>query len=139
MEPAILSRPGPKVARALSVESVEAVARRPGFWVRLFARMETQGECLIWTGGVNKYGYGTLRFGFPKRVNFLVHRLAWVRLRGSLDEGEDLLHSCDTPRCGNPWHMRKGTQAENNADMKARGRYRGPFRANWRVSSGAPA
>jgi DNA invertase Pin-like site-specific DNA recombinase len=38
------------------------------------------------------------------------------------------LHSCDTPECLNPDHLRWGTQVENIAEMKARGRARGPSR-----------
>ena len=34
----------------------------------------------------------------------------------------DALHSCDTPRCVNPAHLREGTPAENAVDMVLRGR-----------------
>lgn len=32
------------------------------------------------------------------------------------------MHSCDTPNCINPEHLRHGTQADNIADMVAKGR-----------------
>lgn len=32
------------------------------------------------------------------------------------------MHTCDTPLCCNPRHLRLGTQAENIADMIAKGR-----------------
>lgn len=37
-----------------------------------------------------------------------------------------VLHSCDTPLCVNPDHLRVGTHVDNMADMKARGRATGP-------------
>ena len=36
------------------------------------------------------------------------------------------LHSCDTPSCVRPSHIRAGTAIENSADMVARGRARCP-------------
>jgi hypothetical protein len=36
--------------------------------------------------------------------------------------GMVVLHTCDNPQCVNPSHLRVGSQAENVADMHAKGR-----------------
>jgi hypothetical protein len=42
--------------------------------------------------------------------------------KGPITNGLHILHSCDTPSCVNPAHLRAGTVKENMADREARGR-----------------
>ena len=52
-----------------------------------------------------------------------VTRYIWERVTGQpLAAGELIRHSCDTPRCVNPWHFATGDQAANMADMVERRR-----------------
>lgn len=41
---------------------------------------------------------------------------------GAIDSDLHVMHLCDNPPCCNPAHLRLATQAENNADMMAKGR-----------------
>lgn len=77
-----------------------------------------QGECWQWTGyTISRYGHLCLR-----ATSYRVTRLVYLETR-SEDPGDfHILHKCDNPPCCRPDHLFKGTQAENLADMTAKGR-----------------
>ena len=80
--------------------------------------LRPNGECLEWTGGSDKGGYGMTWVGGKMRST---HRLA-LELEGIDVNGWHVLHSCDNPCCCNPAHLRLGTQAENMNDRTKRKR-----------------
>jgi hypothetical protein len=80
--------------------------------------------CWVWTGAINKYGYGVLglvRDG--KQTHILTHRLAWelINVR-RMPPSLGALHHCDVPACCNVWHLYPGTQKENMRDAYQRNR-----------------
>jgi hypothetical protein len=77
--------------------------------------------CVEWTGYRNSKGYG-LTWVREENCQRLAHRVLWERERGPIPEGMVIMHTCDNPPCVNLEHLRLGTQAENLADMKAKGR-----------------
>lgn len=93
---------------------------------RFLAKVLTDGECLVWTGGVDKDGYGKFttwitKGGVTSRVSHRAHRWAYEQHHGTLDPGL-LRHTCDNPRCVLVSHLEPGTQRDNVYDAFARGR-----------------
>lgn len=48
--------------------------------------------------------------------------MAYELTKGHIPAGMIVMHTCDNPPCCNPSHLVLGTQAENLADMRAKGR-----------------
>lgn len=76
--------------------------------------------CWMWAAYRMKNGYGLFRT--PTR-NELAHRVSHRLFNGPLDS-RDVMHSCDTPACVNPMHLRLGTRTENMQDAKRKLRIR---------------
>lgn len=90
--------------------------------IRRFAAKYVAGkpdECWEWTAGCNRRGYG--KFSIGKRT-FGAHRIAYFLAKGDIPDDLLVRHTCDNPPCVNPAHLVLGTQAQNIADMDARGR-----------------
>lgn len=75
--------------------------------------------CWLWSGGLidGRYGMFTVN-NKPCRA----HRIAWQLYRGSIPNGVNVLHRCDTPICVNPDHLFLGTQTDNNIDRDSKNR-----------------
>jgi hypothetical protein len=74
--------------------------------------------CWLWTAGKHD-GYG--RITVDER-GYFAHRWSYEYHVGPIPDGLLVLHHCDTPACVNPEHVFVGTQADNMADMVAKGR-----------------
>lgn len=83
-----------------------------------------ESGCWIWIGRRTTGGYGSIGRGKDK----LAHRLAYRLFKGEVPKDLWVLHSCDTPSCCNPAHLRAGTPKDNVADCKERGRLNRPSR-----------
>jgi hypothetical protein len=70
-------------------------------------------------------GHGILYVGKKadgRKAVWTAHRVGWL-LTYAEDPGDlDVLHHCDVPPCQNSDHWFLGTQADNVADMMAKGR-----------------
>jgi hypothetical protein len=76
-------------------------------------------DCLLWVGAHDENGYG--RIGFESGTKLSTHA-AWYLATGEWPK-DCLLHRCDTPACVAFSHLREGSQADNVADMMAKGRH----------------
>lgn len=87
------------------------------FWKRV-ALTADPTRCWIWQGSKFRWGYGVFSW---KDKNQVAHRVAWELMHGQ-EPKLFLLHSCDTPACVNPSHLREGTHNDNMQDAISRGR-----------------
>ena len=88
---------------------------------RFWARVQKTATCWLWTGAIQSAGYG--RFVTDEGRHVLAHRFSYWLHHGEIDDNLFALHSCDTPRCVNPEHLRLGTAKDNMGDVIARGRH----------------
>lgn len=81
--------------------------------------------CWMWTGSVDKDGYGRMRGSVDGVIwSERAPRASYTHYVGPIPEGKMVLHDCNTPACINPKHLYIGTQIENGNDKKIRGRAR---------------
>lgn len=90
---------------------------------RLWAKVDTAGECWTWTGTTSQ-GYGKIQAGRRGEGWLWVHRVSWELQNGPVPDGLQVLHRCDNPPCVRPSHLFLGTQVDNIRDMWAKGRAR---------------
>lgn len=79
--------------------------------------------CKIWSGVLDKDGYGVLgkRSGDGSRRKIQAHRWIWEGRYGPIPKGMVVRHKCDNPPCINLQHLELGTVADNNNDARERG------------------
>jgi HNH endonuclease len=102
---------------------------------RVVAHLESRGApnpdrvtngiaCLEWTGCRDRWGYGTVGIRYQ---TWKVHRAIVVAAGLTIPQGKRVLHRCDNPPCFRLAHLFIGTQADNVADMIAKGRHVGGY------------
>jgi hypothetical protein len=84
------------------------------------------GPCWLWRGGHSSRGYGQMSF-WPRHHEY-AHRVAYLIAYGILIDNS--CHRCDYPPCCNPAHLFDGTQKENLADARDKGRLNPRFIVN---------
>lgn len=89
--------------------------------------------CIEWTGARDRRGYGQVKINGKKVA---VHRSYWEEVNGPIPEGMVVMHTCDNPPCFRLDHLRLGTQADNIADMMAKGRHRSGITRNFGEANG---
>lgn len=80
-------------------------------WPSVEAHVDKSGDCWIYTGQHDRYGYGKHRSAGG--VWHLPHRVAYIALVGDVPDGLVLDHLCRVRDCCNPHHLEPVTNREN--------------------------
>ena len=84
---------------------------------------DDESGCWIWMGATTRGDYGHFRIMTPTGWSMLrVHIYAHWKYNDGAGIGNEVMHSCDNPRCCNPRHLSLGTTKENQLDSKEKGR-----------------
>lgn len=73
----------------------------------------------MWTARTNPKGYGYTSDNGKMRT---AHRASYEIFIGPIPDGDQVLHTCDTPSCVNPKHLFLGSNQDNVDDRVAKGR-----------------
>jgi hypothetical protein len=87
---------------------------------RFMKRVTKTDTCWLWTGSIQKNGYGSLSAKELTWGTRFAHRWSYVYHKGAIPVGKMIRHTCDVRNCVNPSHLISGDSIDNVHDMLER-------------------
>jgi len=87
---------------------------------RFLQYVNKNDDCWLWTGHVDKSGYGHFRMD---NATHRSHRVAYILWIGEVPDGTVVHHKCAQKNCVRPDHLQVVTPQENTAEMLERKHY----------------
>lgn len=75
--------------------------------------------CWNWKKALGSGGYGIT---WANGKTEYAHRMSYFAYNGDYDPSYLVMHTCDNPKCVNPFHLVLGTDAQNSKNMVDKGR-----------------
>lgn len=97
----------------------------------LYEHIFLTDSCWLWTGSMDKDGYGIFTI---KQKKLPAHRASYILHVGEIPHGLYTLHTCHNPSCVNPHHLKVGTQKDNIQDQIDIGTNVGKARLNAKIT-----
>lgn len=83
------------------------------FAARFWGYVDRSGECWLWTGDLDRHGYGRIHTAGKRGPVKAAHRVSYELTLGAIPPGLELDHTCRNPRCVRPDHLDPVTHREN--------------------------
>ena len=82
--------------------------------MKLLANVDATGDCWLWTGHCNQFGYGVVKHRGADRDR-MAHLVLYEQLVGAVPDGLELDHLCRVRNCVNPDHLEPVTHPDISA------------------------
>ena len=93
---------------------------------RFMNKVNKTETCWLWTGKLDKDGYGHTSLHGRNSNPIGSHRRSYELFKGEIENNLFVCHSCDIRHCVNPNHLFLGTTQDNMNDMCAKERANAP-------------
>ena len=87
--------------------------------VEFEGRVTPAGDCVVWTGRLNRTGYPVLSTWVRRYGTDLAHRVSHLLQTGPMSLDMTIDHTCFNPACVKPEHLRVLSRVSNSRNQRS--------------------